>query len=100
MAYDDIASSTSNPYRGKVYNKPTFKDPGVDVYEGVKIDYSGKHVIPKLFENVLIGNSSYVKGIGTERVLNSTADDNVFIYFSDHGAPGLIAFPSSRLLAD
>jgi legumain len=48
----------------------------------------------------LIGNSSYVKGIGTERVLNSTANDNVFIYFADHGAPGLIAFPSSHLLAD
>ena len=49
LAYDDIANSTSNPYRGKVYNKPTFKEAGVDVYAGVKIDYSGKHVTPKVF---------------------------------------------------
>lgn len=56
LAYDDIANSNSNPYHGKVFNKPTFKDPGVDVYEGVKIDYTGKHVVPKVFENILIGN--------------------------------------------
>jgi legumain len=30
-------------------------------------------------------------------VLESGADDNVFINFSDHGAPGLIAFPKSYL---
>merc|ERR1712107_110468 len=29
--------------------------------------------------------------------LGSTSDDNVFVFFSDHGAPGLIAFPSSEL---
>ena len=56
LAYDDIATSISNPYHGKVYNKPTYKDAGVDVYAGVKIDYSGKHVVPKVFEMVLTGN--------------------------------------------
>jgi legumain len=40
FAYDDIAHNIKNPYKGKVFNKPTFKEPGVDVYEGVKIDYS------------------------------------------------------------
>lgn len=100
LAYDDIASSTSNPYKGKVYNKPTFKDPGVDVYAGVKIDYVGKHVTPKVFINVLLGNESYVKGMGSGRVLNSTASDNVFIFFSDHGSPGSISFPSGHLMAD
>jgi len=32
--------------------------------------------------------------------LESTSTDRVFINFSDHGAPGLIAFPSSYLYAD
>lgn len=41
-----------------------------------------------------------MKGKGTERILESTAADNVFIFFSDHGAPGLIAFPSKNLYAD
>ena len=39
-------------------------------------------------------------GKGTGRVLGATQDDNVFIFFSDHGAPNLIAFPSQYLYAD
>lgn len=38
--------------------------------------------------------------MGTGRVLNSTANDNVFIFFSDHGSPGSISFPSGHLMAD
>lgn len=33
-------------------------------------------------------------------MLDVTPDDNVFVFFSDHGAPGLIAFPSKYLYAD
>ena len=32
--------------------------------------------------------------------MKSTANDRVFIYFSDHGATGLIAFPNGELYAD
>lgn len=46
LAYDDLAHNVKNPFKGKIFNKPTHKDPGVDVYEGVKIDYSGKFVTP------------------------------------------------------
>ena len=53
FAYDDIAKNIKNPFKGKVFNKPTYKDPGVDVYEGVKIDYTGKDVTPTLFMAVL-----------------------------------------------
>jgi hypothetical protein len=99
FAYDDIAQSTSNPFKGKVFNKPTYKDQGVDVYEGIKIDYTKTQVTPANFLAVLEGDKSAVKGKGTERVLESTSSDNVFIYFADHGAPGLIAFPTQRLYA-
>jgi len=34
-------------------------------------------------------------GSASGKKLGSTSEDNVFIYFADHGAPGLIAFPSS-----
>lgn len=34
-----------------------------------------------------------------KKVLKSTKDDHVFVYFADHGAPGLLAFPESELLA-
>lgn len=100
LAYDDLAHNTKNPFKGKIFNKPTHKDPGVDVYEGVKIDYTGKHVTPEVFVAVLTGNKTAVSGKGTGKVLESTASDNVFLFFSDHGAPGLIAFPNEYLHAD
>ncbi len=46
FAYNDIVNSASNPFKGKVFNKPTYQNPGVDVYAGVKIDYSGADVTP------------------------------------------------------
>jgi legumain len=46
FAYDDIANNPSNPFKGKVFNKPTFSDPGVDVYDGIRIDYKGADVTP------------------------------------------------------
>lgn len=69
FAYDDIANNSRNPFRGKVFNKPTYKEPGVDVYAGVKIDYSGASVTPTMFQNVLEGNKT--KGMG--KVLESTS---------------------------
>jgi legumain len=97
MAYDDIVNSTSNPFKGKVYNKPTYNNPGVDVYDGVKIDYSKGDVTPQNFINVLTGNAEAAKG---KKVLRSGPNDNVFIFFSDHGGVGLIAFPTTYMYAD
>lgn len=73
FAYDDIAKHKSNPYKGKIFNKPTFKDPGVDVYTGVKIDYTGATITPEHFQAVLEGNKAAVAGKGTGRVLESTS---------------------------
>merc|ERR1712046_487025 len=42
---------------------------------------------PQNFMNVLTGTASGKK-------LESTSEDNVFVFFSDHGAAGLIAFPT------
>jgi legumain len=100
FAYNDIANSPSNKFPGKVFNKPTNSAPGVDVYAGVKIDYQGKDVDPAVFLAVLEGNKAAVAGKGTGRVLECTPDDNVFVFFSDHGAANLIAFPSAYLYAD
>mmetsp|Transcript_5297 Transcript_5297/g.11703 ORF Transcript_5297/g.11703 Transcript_5297/m.11703 type:complete len:445 (-) Transcript_5297:73-1407(-) len=92
MAYDDIASDERNPFPGKLFNKPDPKGPGVDVYKGCKIDYKGEDVNVDNFLKVLTGDSS-AKG----PVLKSGSRDHVFINFVDHGAPGLVAFPSTEL---
>jgi len=97
FSYDDVANSRDNPFPGKLFNKPTEEGtPGVDVYEGCKIDYSGRDVTPDNFLAALKGDSSKASG----KVLKSGAEDRVFINFADHGAPGLIAFPHSELHAD
>lgn len=47
---------------------------------------------------ILEGDATKVKG-GNGKVLKSGPNDNVFINFADHGATGLIAFPSKYLYA-
>lgn len=49
---------------------------------------------------VVKGDAAGMKGIGTGRVLPSTENDYVFIYFEDHGGEGLICFPEADLYAD
>ncbi|CAG9532839.1 unnamed protein product [Cercopithifilaria johnstoni] len=92
MMYDDIANNKKNPYPGKIFNVPG----GSDVYKGVKVDYSGIHVTPENFLAILNGNKTAVKG-GSGKVMNSTRDDHIFVYFTDHGAVGLVSFPESVL---
>ena len=99
MAYDDIANHKKNPFPGMMFNHPD----GNDVYAGVKIDYFGKDVTPENFLAVLTGDADAVTKTDertTGKVLKSTSQDNVFIFFSDHGDDNIIAFPSKYLYAD
>jgi len=90
IAYDDVAQSFSNPYKGKLFNKPTEDGvAGVDVYEGSKIDYKGKKASKKTLLGVLQGDTA----VGS-KVLKSDENSKVFFYFADHGAPGLIGMPT------
>ncbi len=91
--YNDIANSPENPFKGQIFNKPTAQGtPGVDVYKGVQIDYEGKNVNKANFIKVITGDSS-----ADGKVLKSGPDDRVFINFVDHGATGIIAFPSEEM---
>ncbi len=56
FAYDDIANNVKNVFKGKIFNKPDPKGPGVNVYKGVKIDYRREDVTPINFLNVLKGD--------------------------------------------
>lgn len=91
MMYDDIAYSPENPFQGIIINKPN----GSDVYQNVPKDYVGEDVNPENFLAVLRGDQQNATG----RVLNTGPNDNIFVFFADHGGPGLIAFPNSYLYA-
>ncbi|XP_022097352.1 legumain-like [Acanthaster planci] len=93
MMYDDIARNENNPHKGVIINRPK----GPNVYTGVPKDYTGEQVTPKNFLAILQGEKAAMQGIGSGKVIASGPNDNVFVFFSDHGATDLIAFPSSTL---
>ena len=67
------------------------------------IDYFGKDVTPENFIAAITGDADSITKKDertTGKVLTSTANDNVFMYFSDHGDDNIIAFPSKYLYAD
>jgi legumain len=97
MQYDDIANDPENPYPGQIFNKPTTAGtPGVDVYKGCKKDYTGAAVTPEMFVAIMTGDASKTGG---RPVLKSTQSDRVFIFFTDHGGTGIIAFPDGSLMS-
>ncbi|XP_054154883.1 legumain-like [Oppia nitens] len=89
--YDDIANDTHNPTPGIVINVPD----GPDVYHGVPKDYTGNDVTPENYLAVLKGDPGLVKK--GRKVLKSGPMDNIFLWFGDHGLPGVVLFPSSYL---
>jgi len=61
------------------------------VYAGCQKDYTGNDVTAANFLYVLTGNQAAVPA--GHKVLKSTASDNVFVFFTDHGGTGIVAFP-------
>ena len=96
MVYDDIANNPDNPRPGTLINSPT----GPDVYAGMPTDYSGKEVTADNFLAVLAGNESAVSkgGASTGRVIAAGPEDRIFVFYSDHGAPGILGMPSGDFL--
>ncbi|VAH49983.1 unnamed protein product [Triticum turgidum subsp. durum] len=87
--YDDIAKNSLNPRPGVIINHPK----GQDVYAGVPKDYTGKQVTAKNFFAVLLGNKTAVTE-GSRKVINSKPKDHIFIYYADHGGPGVLGMPN------
>ncbi|XP_042301982.1 legumain [Sceloporus undulatus] len=96
MMYDDIAYNEQNPTPGIIINRPN----GTDVYKGTPKDYVKEDVTPENFLAVLRGDHEAVKNKGSGKVLESGPNDHIFVYFTDHGAPGIIAFPGNELTAE
>ncbi|KAI6223493.1 Asparaginyl endopeptidase [Aphelenchoides besseyi] len=87
MTPDDFANNPKNAWPGKIFADESLSK---NVYEGLKIDYRGENVNRESIMAVLEGDSSAVKG---GRVLNSTANDNIFVYYGGHGDHGSLIMP-------
>ena len=66
------------------------------MYDPDAVSYKGADVTPEKFIAVLIGDTEKAGG----PVIKTNSKSKVFVFFSDHGAPGLIAFPQGYLYAD
>lgn len=97
FSYNDVPTAALNPFPGTLYNFPG--NNSVNVNAGCVKDYTGAAVNVTNFLAVITGNKTAVKG-GNGKVLKSGPNDDVFINFVDHGAPGLVAFPNTYLYAD
>jgi legumain len=94
MHTNDIAGNFMNPHPGQIFNQPG----GPDVYEGVPLDYTGEHVNSQNFLDALLGGRKPAV-LGTSgKVIKSGPKDRVFVYFADHGAPGILGMPSGDYL--
>ncbi|KAL1352782.1 hypothetical protein AAHE18_06G192700 [Arachis hypogaea] len=85
---DDIANNEENPRPGVIINHPN----GSDVYKGVPKDYTGNYTSAENLYAVISGNQSAITG-GSGKMLNSGPNDTIFIYYADHGGPGIIGMP-------
>uniref|UniRef100_I1JTV1 Legumain prodomain domain-containing protein n=1 Tax=Glycine max TaxID=3847 RepID=I1JTV1_SOYBN len=88
--YDDIAFNEENPRPGVIINSPH----GNDVYKGVPKDYIGEDVTVGNFFAAILGNKSALTG-GSGKVVDSGPNDHIFIYYSDHGGPGVLGMPTN-----
>ncbi|KAL7121958.1 hypothetical protein ACP275_01G016200 [Erythranthe tilingii] len=91
--YDDIAYNVENPRPGVLINSPH----GEDVYKGVPKDYVGNDVTPNNFYAVLLGNKTALTG-GSGKVVDSGPNDHIFVFYSDHGGPGVLGMPTSHYI--
>ena len=52
-------------------------------------DYTGVSVTASNFYAVLLGDKKSVKG-GSGKVVASKPNDRIFVYYTDHGGPGVL----------
>lgn len=81
---DDIARNSSNPNQGVIRVTPN----GSNVYEGVKIDYRMSDLKPADIGRILNGETTDK----IQEVIQSTENDNIFIFWSGHGMPGAMCW--------
>ncbi|KAK4490981.1 hypothetical protein RD792_001702 [Penstemon davidsonii] len=91
--FDDIAYHPENPRPGVIINRPD----GDDVYTGVPKDYVGEDVNAVNFFAVLLGDKTALTG-GSGKVVESGPDDHIFVYYTDHGAAGVLGLPNEGII--
>ncbi|KAK8803334.1 hypothetical protein WA158_001028 [Blastocystis sp. Blastoise] len=95
MSYTENYKDKYNPFPYTMYTDPgsgdNLKDYAKQCYD--HFDYKDEDITPELFIALLSGDEEKVKSITGKtnpKVLKSTEEDSIFIYFIDHGDEDLI----------
>ena len=101
MGFNDVWDNSQNPFPGQIFTD-TSDGPGVDHAAQCKphIDYPDSMVSAELFMATLRGDKAAVTkltGVENPKVIESTAEDTVFVYYMDHGAIGFCEVGKSDL---
>lgn len=56
-------------------------------------DYTGSEVTVSNFYAAILGDKDAIKG-GSGKVVASGPNDHIFIFYTDHGGPGVLGEPS------
>lgn len=98
--YGDLPDSKSNPFPGTIFNHPG--DNQRNYQEGLVIDYKKEnHLTVDLYTAVLLGDAEKAKqisGLENPKVLKTTKEDNIFLYYIDHGGDNIVAMPEGGYL--
>lgn len=86
---DDLAYNPNNPEPGVMYTRMD----GINIYHDVQIDYHVSQLNPHDILEILLGNASD----RLPQVIHSDADDNIFFFWSGHGAPGEMCWYDDKI---
>ena len=104
MGFNDVFDSASNPFPGQIFTDES-EGPGVDYAAECRphMDYPDSMVSAELFMATLSGDKAEVTkltGVENPKVIESTEEDTIFVYYMDHGAIGFCEVGKSNLKED
>lgn len=96
---DSAAYHVRNSVPGKVvHGKRTVEDEFLNVYETANITYKSEDMTTDIFFGILSGNKKKVKGIGSEKVVQSGPQDTIILVFINIGDYGVMTLTNNQYL--
>ena len=95
MSTEKISNHKQNPFPGELFTDDSPDAPGKDYSKGCveHIDYEYDSMTGDVMLAIMRGDVEELKkltGKENPRVLHSTSEDNIMLYFTSHGGPGEI----------
>ena len=105
MSTDKVSKMPDNPFPGELFTDDSPSAPGKDYSHGCVeyVDYECDNHKGEIMLAIMRGDVEELKKLtGKEepKALKSTADDEVMIYFTSHGGPGLILVGDTTVSKD